>query len=50
MRSFMYPVLLLLLSVVVVLEATTFELFQLPAASWPRPEPYCNDGTQARVQ
>ena len=27
--------------------ATRFELFQLPETSWPHPQPYCNDGSQA---
>ena len=28
-------------------EATVFELFQLPEAVHPHPQPYCNDGSQA---
>ena len=28
-------------------KAVTLELFELPEHSYPNPEPYCNDGTQA---
>ena len=38
---------LLLVSVSVSVQSTTFELFQLPESSNPHPQPYCNDGSQA---
>ena len=37
----------LLLAAGLRVEATVFELFQLPEAVHPHPQPYCNDGSQA---
>ena len=43
----MLPLCLVLVLVSVGVQSTTFELFQLPQNSYPHPQPYCNDGTQA---
>ena len=40
-------ILALLLAAGLRVEATVFELFQLPEAVHPHPQPYCNDGSQA---